>query len=135
VPPDRVPAFHKYRVQLDAAKVGVDAPPAVVRDAMVRALRAEGCEVVLWQTRPVPGQTLFQRLEAESRRAGTRTGRPSYDVGQFPVTNAILDRSLCLFSQTYPIVPQPPALVEAYAETFARVWQRLPEVLQASRGR
>src|SRR5262249_21093071 len=33
VPADRVPAFHKYRVQLDASKLGVDAPPAKVRDA------------------------------------------------------------------------------------------------------
>jgi dTDP-4-amino-4,6-dideoxygalactose transaminase len=132
VPGDRVPAFHKYRVQLDASKLGVDAPPLVVRDAMVRALRAEGCEVVLWQTRPVPGQTLFQRLEAAARaREGSR--RPSYALAQFPQTQAILDRSLCLFSQTYPIAPQPRALVEAYAEAFARVWLRLPEVLAASR--
>lgn len=119
VPADVVPAFHKYRVQLDATKLGVDAPPRTVRDAMVRALRAEGCEVVLWQTRPVPGQTLFQRM--------------GHAPDQFPVTQAILDRSLCLFSQTYPIAPQPRALVEAYAETFSRVWRRLPEVLASAR--
>ena len=118
VPADRVPAFHKYRVQLDASKMGVDAPPAKVRDAMLRALRAEGCEVVLWQTQPVPGQTLFRRM-----------GNPAYDLERYPVTRAILDRSLVLFSQTYPIAPQPRALVEAYAEAFARVWTRLPEVL------
>jgi dTDP-4-amino-4,6-dideoxygalactose transaminase len=132
VPGDREPAFHKYRVQLDASKVGVDAPPLAVRDAVLRALRAEGCEVVLWQTRPVPGQTLFQRLEATGKAApGGR--RVSYDLAQFPRTQAILDRSLCLFSQTYPIAPQPRALVEAYAEAFAKVWLRLPEVLAASR--
>ena len=118
VPADRVPAFHKYRVQLDATKMGVDAPAVAVRDAVLRALRAEGCEVVLWQTRPVPGQTLFQRM-----------GAASYDLARFPVTRAILDRSLVLFSQTYPIAPQPRPLVEAYAEAFARVWTRLPEVL------
>ena len=118
VPDDRVPAFHKYRVQLDATKLGVDAPPAVVRDAMLRALRAEGCEVVLWQTRPVPGQTLFQRM-----------GGPAHDLARYPVTRDILDRSLVLFSQTYPLAPQPRPVVEGYAEAFARVWTRLPEVL------
>jgi dTDP-4-amino-4,6-dideoxygalactose transaminase len=118
VPADRVPAFHKYRVQLDATKLGVDAPPAQVRDAMLRALRAEGCEVVLWQTQPVPGQTLFRRM-----------GNPAYDVERYPVTRDVLARSLVLFSQTYPIAPQPRAVVEAYAEAFARVWTRLPEVL------
>jgi len=130
VPADVVPSFHKYRVLLDATKLGVDAPPRTVRDAMVKALRAEGCEVVLWQTRPVPGQTLFQRLDAES--AG-RPGRVSYALDQFPVTQSIVDRSLCLFSQTYPIAPQPRALVEAYAEAFARVWNRLPDLLSRPR--
>ena len=57
----------------------------------------------------------------------------SYDLAQYPETRAILDRSLCLFSQTYPIAPQPPSLVEAYAEAFARVWMRLPELLPRSR--
>ena len=132
VPEDREPAFHKYRVQLDARRLGLDAPPVAVRDAMLRALRAEGCEVVLWQTRPVPGQTLFQRMEAEAA-ARPGQGRVSYDLAQYPETRAILDRSLCLFSQTYPIPPQPRALVEAYAEAFARVWLRLPEVLSTSR--
>ena len=122
VPSDRVPAFHKYRVQLDASRLGVDAEPVVVRDSVLRALRAEGCEVVLWQTLPVPGQTLFRR-----------TATPADDLAQYPVTRAILDRSLCLFSQTYPIAPQPRALVEAYAEAFARVWMRLPEVLSRAR--
>jgi len=118
VPQDRVPAFHKYRVQLDATKLGIDAPPAMVRDAMLRALRAEGCEVVLWQTKAVPGQTLFQRM-----------GGPAHDLARYPVTRDILDRSLVLFSQTYPLPPQPRPVVEAYAEAFARVWTRLPEVL------
>jgi len=134
VPGDRLPAFHKYRVQLDASKVGVDAPPVRVRDAVLAALRAEGCEAVLWQTRPVPGQTLFQRLEADTARRTTgATPRVSYDLAQFPVTTRILGASLCLFSQTYPLLPQPRAVVEATAEAFARVWMRLREVLPRAR--
>ncbi len=134
IPRDCVPAFHKYRVQLDASKLAVAAPPVVVRDAMLRALRAEGCEVVLWQTRPVPGQTLFQKLQAEAAaRAALGGRRVSYELSQYPVTTRILERSLCLFSQTYPIAPQPRALVEAYAEAFARVWLRLPEVLDKAK--
>ncbi len=134
VPRDCVPAFHKYRVQLDARPLGLQAPASAVRDAMVRALRAEGCEVVLWQTRPVPGQTLFQKLEAQRAARTARAERPvSYALSQYPETTHILERSLCLFSQTYPIAPQPRALVEAYAEAFARVWMRLGEVLGSAK--
>lgn len=135
IPRDCVPAFHKYRVQLDARKLGVDAAPPAVRDAMVRALRAEGCEVVLWQTQAVPGQTLFQKLDAARAGRPEGKGRPvSYALSQYPETTRILDNSLCLFSQSYPIAPQPRALVEAYAEAFARVWMRLPEVLSSAKG-
>lgn len=131
VPRDTLPAFHKYRVQLDASKLGLTATPLETRDAMVRALRAEGCEVVLWQTRPVPGQTLFQKLGAEAARRSEGHGlQVSYELSQYPETTRILDSSLCLFSQSYPIAPQPPSLVEAYAEAFARVWMRLDEVLR-----
>jgi perosamine synthetase len=134
VPEDCVPAFHKYRVQLDASKLGLDVPAATVRDALLRALRAEGLEAVLWQTRPVPGQTLFQKPRGTALRGARAAGRPvSYALSQYPETTRVLDRSLCLFSQTYPIAPQPRALVEAYADTFARLWGRLDEVLAAGK--
>ncbi len=131
VPPDCVPAFHKYRVQLEPSKLGLEVTPGQARDAMLRALRAEGCEAVLWQTRPVPGQTLFQRLEAETAGSAAQGRRVSYALSQYPETTRILDRSLCLFSQTYPIAPQPASLVESYAEAFAEVWMRLDEVLSS----
>jgi perosamine synthetase len=123
--------FHKYRVRLDARARGIDAPPARVRDAVRAALVAEGVEAVLWQTKPVPGQGLFRN------RAGFG-GKPcpwdlaapvDYDLAQYPETNALLESSLVLFSHTCPIAAQPPALVDAYADAFERVWERLPEVL------
>jgi perosamine synthetase len=136
VPRETIPAFHKYRVQLDASKLGLKARPVETRDAMVRALRAEGCEVVLWQTRPVPGQTLFQKLGTDAARYPEARGPAvSYQLSQYPETTRILDSSLCLFSQSYPIAPQPRSLVEAYAETFGRVWMRLGEVLHTAPAR
>ena len=61
VPAGRSSCYHKYRIRLDGEKVGVKAPPKLVRDAFVRALCAEGVDAVLWQTLPVPGQTLFRK--------------------------------------------------------------------------
>jgi dTDP-4-amino-4,6-dideoxygalactose transaminase len=112
----RTSCIHKYRVRLDAKKIGIDASPRRVRDAMLRALTAEGAECVLWQTMPVPGQKLFR-------------DRFGYDPSRYPETVRLLDASIVLFSQTCPIYPQPLELVEAYAEAFEKVWSRLDEVL------
>ena len=134
VPEDRVPAFHKYRVQLDATKARrrrtgrrwsgtrccARCAPRAARSCSGRPARA--------RADPLP---------APRRRGGPAPGRATrvrYDLAQFPETLRILDRSLCLFSQTYPIAAQPPPLVEAYADAFARVWMRLGEVLALPRG-
>ena len=123
--------YHKYRVRLDASAVGVGAPPKVVRDAVRRALNAEGLEAVLWQSQPVPAQGLFRdRAGYGGRKTPWDLAAPvDYDLAQYPETIRLLDSSLCLFSHTCPIAPQPLSLVERYAEAFARVWGRLDEVV------
>jgi len=133
-PPGRTSSWHKFRVRLDAAKVGVQAPAVVVRDGVLRALRAEGAEAVLWQTQPVPGQTLFRERKGYGRGHPWSLGEPvDYDLSRYPETVRLLDSSIVLFSQTYPIAPQPLQLVEAYAEAFAKVWSRLDEVVAKDR--
>jgi hypothetical protein len=120
-------------VRLDASRVGVEAPAKRVRDAMVRALRAEGVDAVLWQTQPVPGQQLFRDKVGFGRGYPWTAGGPvSYELAQYPETTKLLDSSLVLFSHTYPIAPQSAALCEAYAAAFERVWTRLDEVLAAT---
>jgi hypothetical protein len=99
----------------------------VLRDALGAALRAEGLEVVLWQTAPLPAQPLFRT------RRGYGDGWPwttdpetdfgtAYDPARFPHTRALLDGSLVLFSQSCPLIAQPRELVRRYGEAFARVW-------------
>ncbi|TAK32449.1 MAG: hypothetical protein EPO40_02700 [Myxococcaceae bacterium] len=53
----------------------------------------------------------------------------NYDLAQYPETTRLLDGSLVLFSQSCPIAAQPEALVDAYAEAFARVWSHLDDVV------
>ncbi len=136
VEPVTVPAgsegtIHKYRVRLDASKAGVDASPTVVRDALVKALRAEGVEAVLWQSKPVPAQTLFRQKIGYGRGVPWSGVEPvDYDVKNFPRTVALLESSVVLFSQTYPIASQPLELAEAYGDAFAKVWAKLGEVVE-----
>lgn len=139
IPPGRESVYHKYRVRLDAAQLGVSAPPTVVRDVVLQALVAEGVEAVLWQTKPVPAQTLFREKKGYGRRRDADPEAPgcpwdhsapvSYALAQYPQTQALLDSSLCLFSQTFPIYGQPRILAAQYAEAFAKVWLQLPELL------
>jgi perosamine synthetase len=141
-PKGRSSVWHKYRVAFDARAIGIDRPPIVVRDALCRALTAEGVEAVLWQTKPVPGQRLFQTKNGYGGSAGGNPpgcpwdhGSPvDYDLRQYPETQRLLDGSLVLFSHSFPIAPQPLELIEAYADAFAKVWRQLDKVLDASDG-
>lgn len=109
VPPDRTHVFHKYRVRLDPARAGLALAPRAARDRLLPALRAEGVEAVLWQTVPLPAHPVFGIPEAEWRY-------------RYPRATAVLEGSLLIGSQTYPLFAQPPEVVEAWAEGFARAW-------------
>jgi perosamine synthetase len=122
----RTSVYHKYRVLLDPARAGLDLEPTRLRDAILRALVAEGLEVVLWQTSPLPAQRVFQRRDPadgfpRSGDGGTDLAL-NYDPARYPRTRALLDGSLVLFSQSCPLIGQPDELVDGYIEAFERVW-------------
>ena len=110
VPSDRTHVFHKYRVRLDPAPLGLDLSPPALRDLVLKALRAEGVEAGLWQTAPLPSHPLFARREP------------------FPVSAAALDGSLIVGSQSYPLFAQPAGVVDAWADAFEKIWPALPEL-------
>jgi perosamine synthetase len=127
IPPGRTSVHHKFRVKLDPARAGLDIAPDRLRDAMVAALRAEGLEVVLWQSVSLPAQSVFQKRDASGgfpapRSGGTDLAR-NYDPARYPNTNALLAGSLVLFSQSCPLIAQSDEIVDRYAEAFGRVWQ------------
>ena len=62
----------------------------------------------------------------------TSSAPVNYDLAQYPEARRLLDSSLCLFSHTYPISPQPLSVVEQYVAAFSRVWSRLDEVVAAA---
>jgi hypothetical protein len=94
-----------------------------------KALVAEGLEVVLWQTASLPAQSTFREREGFgggwpwSMDSGTDFAK-SYDPARFPNTQRLLDGSVVLFSQSCPLIAQTDAMVDRYAEAFARVWSK-----------
>ncbi len=125
-PSGRTSVHHKFRVHLDPKRAGLDLGPERLRDAAVLALRAEGLEVVLWQTVALPAQTVFQRRAISDGFPRSGVGGTdlsvNYDPARYPRTNALLAGSLLLFSQSCPLIAQPDELVDRYAEAFRRVW-------------
>ena len=132
VPPDCAASFYQYRIRLDAAALGVSGPVREFRLKVLAALKAEGVEVSLWQTVPVPGQTLFQQ------RTGYGRGCPwqcplgeevKYDLSEYPETLKLLDDSLTIGSHSFPLFPQPPELMQAYVTAFQRVFSHPDQVM------
>ena len=134
VPDDRTSVHHKLRVHLDPEAAGLSSTPRALRDAMLRALTAEGLEVVLWQTEPLPAQAVF-RGSGFGRGFPWTAGdavaaRANYDPARYPGTTRLLERSLVVFSQSCPLIAQEPALVDRYVEAFAKVWGQRVELMR-----
>jgi hypothetical protein len=117
---------HKFRVHLDPARAGLPLSPERLRDVAIAALRAEGLEVVLWQSVPLPAQTIFQRRDGAGNFPRARDGGTdlahNYEPARYPRTRALLAGSIVLFSQSCPLIAQDDALVDRYIEAFQRVW-------------
>jgi perosamine synthetase len=132
--PERTSVHHKYRVHMNPERAGLDVAPERLRDAMIEALRAEGLEVVLWQTVPLPAQTVFQRRDPAGGFPAAREGGTdllaNYDPARYPRTRELLAGSVVLFSQSCPLIAQDDAVVDRYAEAFARVWENRAAVVE-----
>ncbi len=125
-PAGRTSVHHKFRVHLDPERAGVALSAPRLRDAVMLALRAEGLEVVLWQSAPLSAQGVFQRRDPSGGFPRAREGGAdlamNYDPARYPRTKALLDGSVVLFSQSCPIIAQPDEVVDRYAEAFRRIW-------------
>jgi perosamine synthetase len=138
VPENRTSAFHKFRVWLDPARAGVDLSPVQLRDATLKALRAEGCEVVLWQGEPMPAYPLFSELKGYGKGFPFSAGdvdriRANYRAENFPAAQRLLASSIVLFSQTCPLIAQDAATVDRYAEAFHKVWEHRRDLVALAR--
>jgi dTDP-4-amino-4,6-dideoxygalactose transaminase len=126
IPGDRQTVFHKYRVWLDGKAAGIDLPPAKLRDVTIKALRAEGCEVVLWQGASLPSFPLFSELKGFGKGFPFTSGdvercRTNY-AAKYDGAAKLLESSIVLFSQTCPLIAQSAETVDLYAEAFRKVW-------------
>jgi dTDP-4-amino-4,6-dideoxygalactose transaminase len=134
IPPGRTSVHHKFRVQLDPEGAGLALAPEQLRDAVMLALRAEGVEVVLWQSVPLPAQGVFQRRDPSGGFPRPREGGAdlavNYDPLRYPRTRALLEGSVVLFSQSCPLIAQSDDVIERYVEAFGRVWHHREDLAE-----
>jgi dTDP-4-amino-4,6-dideoxygalactose transaminase len=114
-PADRTHVYHKYRVRFDPGAMGISIAPSRLRDRILAALKAEGVEAGLWLGKPVPEMEFL-------------TERRGHGRGEYPETTALLEDSIVVGSQSYPIYPQPRALMVQYADAFEKVIASVKEL-------
>jgi perosamine synthetase len=137
VPADRTHTFQKYRVRLNPAQMGLDVEPQRLRNVMLRALRAEGVEAVLWHTTPLPAYPLFQQRVGYGGQFPWTVPPASrditYDASAYPEATALLNDSLLLGSERYPLAGQDPSVMEYVVTAVRKVYAALDELVAAEK--
>ncbi|MBC7109160.1 MAG: DegT/DnrJ/EryC1/StrS family aminotransferase [Methanomassiliicoccales archaeon] len=133
-PPDRTHVYHKYRARLLPEKLGVKEKDTAFRDKVLLALQAEGVPAVLWQTFPLPANPLFQKKEGFGKGfpwsfPGAR--QINYNPLEYPETMKLLNSSIVIGSERYPLFAQSEETVELWGEAIHKVFVNLDEVLES----
>jgi dTDP-4-amino-4,6-dideoxygalactose transaminase len=127
---DRKSVYHIYRIKLDPAAAGYPGhDPEDFRWAVQNALFAEGVPVMEWHSFPVPGQKIFQKLDAYGKGCPWNCGHARegihYDQNDYPETQAMFASSFVLYNM---YASNGLELMKHYAEAFHKVFDRLGEV-------
>lgn len=133
VPEGSTHAYHKFRVRLDLDALGVAGRVAAVelRDRLLRALRAEGLVISLWQLMPLPAQPIFRRRDQGPWRPSfDAEGLAAWHPEEYPVAVETLEKTIVVGSEFHPLAILETAQMEQYLEAFHKVLGRLDAVLE-----
>jgi perosamine synthetase len=135
VPADRTHTFQKFRVRLDPAAMGVDLTEQQLRNMLLRALRAEGVEAVLWHTTALPAYPLFQERTGYGGHfpwtVPPMSREIAYDANGYPEATKLLDCSLLIGSEHFPLCGQEPGVMDFVIAGIHKVFAGLDELVAA----
>jgi len=122
VPAGHSATWYNYVLRFDFDALDLPADPNAARNALVRALQAEGLPTVVWQRFILPAMTVFQAKNAYGHGApwSSPHAQPvDYSLEQYPVAQRHCDSHACL---VYPLrYPNEPAAMELIAEAIHKV--------------
>jgi dTDP-4-amino-4,6-dideoxygalactose transaminase len=133
VPPDRTTIYHKYRIRFDPDALGIKMPASEFRNRLLDALEAEGVEITIWHVTPLTSFPIFQHLD-EGYGKGCPWSCPyygreiHYNPADYPEALRLMDTSLVINTEPYPIYLQDLELMEGYAAAIRKVFAHLEEV-------
>jgi dTDP-4-amino-4,6-dideoxygalactose transaminase len=133
IPDDRTTIYHKYRLRFDPQALGLTIPAVDFRNRLIDALEAEGVEATLWHVTPLPSFPVFQRLN-EGYVQGTpwlpqvEPPQVKYIPEEYPEAQRLMDESIVVNSEPYPIFLQDQELMECYVAAFRKVFDNLDEL-------
>ncbi len=135
VPGDRTHVWHMLRFRFDPAAAGLEGvSPGRFRQALRRALLAEGVPLSFYQIVPLPGQPVFQNRVAYGNGYPwtlPETKPQNYDIEEYPQTLAVIEDSLVL--RRMHLNPDAGPALDAYADGFAKVWENLGTIGELAR--
>lgn len=120
---DRHGTFHRFPIRLDVGLLGWDGPAVELRDAVVRALQAEGvpASVLPWQ--PLSRLPMHRRGEPWLVRFVERPERPlhPWHFALCPTAAQIVDDTIVLGDADHRLADQPPALMPRWVDAVRKV--------------
>ncbi len=130
-PDNHEPNWYNYVLRLDMDALGHTADASQFRNKVVRALRAEGVETMVWQSFILPQMTVFQAKNAYGH--GSPWSSPhaqpvDYSPEQYPVAQRHCDTHTCLVSSLR--YPNGPETVELMTEAIWKVMDNIKQLEQ-----
>jgi perosamine synthetase len=114
--------WYNYVIRFDLEALNHTHDASEFRDKVVRALRAEGVEAVVWQRFILPRMTVFQAKNAYGYGApwSSPHAQPvDYSLEQYPVAQKHSDSHICLVQMLR--YPNGPEITEMITEAFWKV--------------
>ena len=134
VPPDRTSIYHKYRIRFDADVWHLRRPSVEIRNALLSALEAEGVAATLWHVTPLTSFPVLQTREGYGKGCPWSCpyyGREiRYDPAEYPHAQHLLDTSLVINDESYPIYNQDVELMGYYVQAIRKVVEHIDAIFE-----
>ncbi len=125
VPQECESVYHKYRITIVPEELDTPLRGQELRDAFMAALSAEGVDVDLWGTAPLPAHPMIQSHYGQGRNVPwSLNGDPAqyvYRAEDYPETLRMFANSFCLTNDEFPIYAQSEELMHAYGKALQKV--------------